>query len=189
MKELRFSLIMLLLLFFLSCENREQKLQKEKELAKERKKTEFDNFLKTSYAYLIEQQKICQNEYNLDSLPYWNYNHYAGELTFSDSANVKLFIQYEIVGSISLQSNTWLWSWSNPNLPEIARSEIIKVREHGERKGFQKLTSANWPATEVNGWEMTAIANYLLKGKGAFRIPDNDIMIFVVFKDIRKQLL
>ena len=47
------------------------------------------------------------------------------------------------------------------------------------------MTRIRRPAKEVDGWEMAAIANYLLQGKGVYRAPAGDLRVFVVITDIR----
>jgi hypothetical protein len=60
------------------------------------------------------------------------------------------------------------------------------VREFGERRQFEKLSSRKWTADEVDGWEMTSIAAYLLKAKGGYRVKTNNDSLFqyFIFKEI-----
>lgn len=47
------------------------------------------------------------------------------------------------IGSVSGQSNTWLWGWENVNgFPAVAVSLAAAVREFGERTGVPLLTTA-----------------------------------------------
>ena len=39
-------------------------------------------------------------------------------------------------------------------------------------------------AEEVDGWEMTAISAYLLKAKGAYRVPTGKTFSFMLFMEI-----
>lgn len=147
----------------------------------------FEELSCNSYQYLHEQQEICKSVYKLLEYQNWFYDQSTGELTFSDNGTIKLIIDYEEVGSLSFKSNTWLWAWGNQHLEEKIKAEIIKVREYGSRRNFEKLTDAQWTADENDGWEMTAIAAYLLRAKGAYRIPlnDNKLYAFVIFKSVR----
>jgi hypothetical protein len=61
---------------------------------------------------------------------------------------------------------------------------MSKVRSFGEEYGLEKLTSPKWPASDDDGWEMTAIAAWVLKSKGAFSFLSDEMMVFVVFRDI-----
>ncbi len=147
----------------------------------------FENLSHTAYEYLDRQQESSKVVYNIGAYQNWYYDQLTGELSFSDFGIKKLIIDYEEVGSISLKSNTWLWAWANPHIEERIKSEIVKVREYGHKRRFEKLTNPKWVADEPDGWEMTAIAAYLLKAKGAYRAPSSDNMLysFMIYKNIR----
>ena len=74
--------------------------------------------------------------------------------------------------------------WHASRLRKQVTSYDIKVRQYGDKNRFEKLTEPKWTAEEVDGWEMTAIAAYLLKAKGAYRVKDDKIYIFMIFKQI-----
>ncbi len=146
---------------------------------------DFDDFLEEAYKYLNVQQEYCKSFYRLGEYEKWFYDQATGLLTFSNKDIVQLEIDYEKVGSISKISNTWLWAWANPHLLPTINSEIIKVLEFGEENEFERLTKRKWYADEYDGWEMTAIAAYILKAKGAYRIPTENTFSFLIFKNIR----
>lgn len=147
----------------------------------------FENLSIKSYIYLNEQQDICNEKYKMGTYQNWFYDQATGELTFSDNGVIKLIADYEEVGSVSLKTNTWLWAWANPNLEEKVKSVIGKIKDYGNKRNFEKLTNRKWTADEADGWEMTAIASYILKTKGAYRVPTSDkkLFSFMIFKNIR----
>jgi hypothetical protein len=146
----------------------------------------FAELSRKSYDYLNEQQNILDSIYRVGSYQNWYYDQLTGELTFSDSGITKLIIKYEEVGSLSFKTNTWLWSWRNPYLEDRIKSEIAIVKNYGLKRGFEKLTEPKWKADEYDAWEMTAIAAYIMKAKGAYRVPskDNKLLSFMIFKNI-----
>jgi hypothetical protein len=147
----------------------------------------FDELSKRAYEYLNKQQDICNSVYKIGTYENWYYDQLTGELTFSDNGVKKLIIDYEEVGSVSEVTNTFLWAWDNPHLEQNIKSEIIKVKDYGQKRNFEKLINAKWTAGQYDGWEMTAISSYLLKAKGAYRVPtSNDkLFSFMIFKKIR----
>lgn len=147
----------------------------------------FDDLSKKAYEYLNRQQEICDTVYKIGKYQDWFYDQLTGELTFSDNGIKKIIIDYEEVGSVSEVTNTFLWAWANPHLEERIKSEIIKVKDYGRKKGFEKLIKSKWTADQYDGWEMTAIASYLLQSKGAYRVPSSDkkLFSFMIFKNIR----
>lgn len=147
----------------------------------------FDDLSKKAYECLNKHQDTCNTVYKIGDYPNWYYDQTTGELTFSDNGNKKIIIDYEEVGSLSFKSNTWLWAWANPHLEQKVKSEICKVRDYGQKRNFKRLTNSKWKADEYDGWEMTAIAAYLMKAKGAYRVPSSDSMLysFMIYKNVR----
>lgn len=147
----------------------------------------FEELSKKAYEYLNKQQDICNTVYKIDTYQNWYYDQLTGELTFSDSGVNKLIIDYEEVGSVSEVTNTFLWAWANPHVEQKIKSDIIKVKEYGQKRNFEKLIAAKWTADQYDGWQMTAISSYLLQAKGAYRVPTNNdtLFAFMIFKKIR----
>ena len=147
---------------------------------------EFEALSKKAYKYLNEQQKIVEKTYGIHGYENWFYDQETGILTFSNSEteNNIVEIQYEEVGSISKISETWLWSWANPNLDPKIKTEIKIVKNFGEVHNLESLTKSKWFGDEYDGWEMTAISAYLMKAKGAYRLPLENTFTFVIYKEI-----
>lgn len=148
--------------------------------------SEFEILSKRAYEYLNEQQKIVEETYGIHSYENWFYDQETGILTFSNSENQNKIveIQYEEVGSISKISKTWLWSWANQHLDPKIKTEIEAVKNYGEANFLEPLTKRKWFGDEYDGWEMTAISAYLMKAKGAYRLPLENTFTFVIYKEI-----
>jgi hypothetical protein len=71
---------------------------------------EFGQFEHDSAEYLKAQQDILRDEYSLGGYERWDYDQETGEFIFSDGGIPKLIANFQVVGSISTVSNTWLWS-------------------------------------------------------------------------------
>lgn len=155
-------------------------------LEKPHRTSEFETLSEKAYEYLIEQQKIVEETYGIHNYENWFYDQETGILTFSNSENQNIVeIQYEEVGSISNISDTWLWSWANPHLEPKIKSEIEMVKNFGKTNNLESLTKRKWFGDEYDGWEMTAIAAYLMKAKGAYRFPLENTLSFVIYKEIK----
>lgn len=146
----------------------------------------FEDLSRKAYAYLQEKQQYCQSVFKLGEYERWYYDQSTGILTFSDNGVNKLHIEFEDAGSFSLKSNTWLWAWDNPHVPEKVKSEITIVRDFGEARNFEPLIKPKWEGEEYDAWKMTAIAAYLMQAKGAYRAPSSNGQLhsFFVFKTI-----
>ncbi|SDA89840.1 hypothetical protein SAMN03080617_03226 [Algoriphagus alkaliphilus] len=147
---------------------------------------EFESRSKKAYKYLKEQQEIVVKEYGIHQYENWFYDQETGILTFSNPTSEEEIVQieYEEVGSISKISNTWLWSWANPHVEEKIRTDIEIVKKFGNENNIEQLTKRKWGADEYDGWEMTAIAAFLMKAKGAYRFPLDNTFTFVIYKKL-----
>lgn len=173
--------IAILTMFFASCNNRST--SKKINLLDT---VSFEQLSKISCEYLKKQQAYCEEKYRIGQYERWDYDQSTGKLIFSSKGIQKLIIDYEEVGSVSLNSNTWLWAWDNSYIEEKVKKDIIKVRGYGIKRGFESLLNAKWSADIVDGWDMAAISAYILKAKGVYRVPgrDNKLFSFMLFKKI-----
>ena len=143
------------------------------------------DLIKTGYDYLALQQELIEEQYQIGSFENWYYDQTTGLLTFSDGDTVKIEIDYEEVGSISKKSNTWLWAWANPHIEEKVKSKIVAIKEFGIKNDLEPLIKRKWNGDEYDGWEMAGVSAYLLKAKGAYRVPTENTFSFMIFKEIR----
>ena len=147
---------------------------------------EYRQFIDESRLYLDKQQAACDLKYRMSRFRRMDYEQDTCRMIFSDGGNQKRVVaDYQIVGSLSGKSNTWLWSWDNPYLLENTFEDIWRVKKFGEDNDIESLTNSKWEATEQDAWDMTAIAANLLNAKGAWSFLSDDIRVFVVFNRIK----
>jgi hypothetical protein len=146
---------------------------------------QYKNLLKQSREYLLKQQETITRQFGLDDYEQMDYEQETGKMIFTLKGGRMVRMSFQAVGSVSDRSNTWMWSWDNPYLLENITEEMLKVKSFGEKNGIEKLTNPKWPGNDDDGWEMTAIATWVLKAKGAFSFLSDEMMIFVVFTDIK----
>ena len=145
---------------------------------------EFTHLIDESTSYLKQGIASCQTEFSLGAYERFDWYQETGELIWSDGGVPKVVAKVQFVGSISKKSNTWLWSWANPTILEEVKKDLHAVKAFGEKHQIDRLTTAKWPADEVDGWEMTSVAAKLCGAKGAYRAPDSNGFTFVIFTDI-----
>lgn len=134
---------------------------------------------------LCAKQKALESQFNLSQHKRWDYDQETGLLTFSNDGIPSVIADIAIIGSISSISDTWLWSWANFSLLPGVTAPLQAARELGEQKGFPRLTIPKWPADQVDGWEMSAIAAQILDAKGVYRVPTDNGFLFMAMMDIR----
>jgi hypothetical protein len=145
----------------------------------------WEDLVEAAYDYTKAQQKKLDAEFDFSKHERWDLDQDAGELVFSNQGKPAVVAKIQFVGSVSKSSRTWLWSWANTSIEPALSKSMGVVREYGRKHGHRKLTDRRWTADETDGWEMTAIANYLIKGKGVYRPPFDTGFSYVVITDIR----
>jgi hypothetical protein len=145
---------------------------------------EIDNYLHESIHLQMETNEEYLQQFDIDSFEHWDYDMDKETLTFSHKGVAKVVATIQVAGSISNKSKTWLWGWANQYFPENVIRALSVVREFGEKHGIQKLTRDKWAATVEDGWEMSAVANRLIKGKGVYRCPTDNGFLFLILTQI-----
>jgi hypothetical protein len=147
---------------------------------------QFIDLVTRAHAYATARQDALRDEYRLGHWSRWDWDQGDGRIVFSDGAAPKVVADIQFVGSISLETDTWLWAWANPHLePEIWR-DVLEVRRFGEVHSIEQLTTSKWSADEVDGWEMTSVSAYILQAKGVYRTPRaGGGFTYMIFTSIR----
>jgi hypothetical protein len=110
----------------------------------------------------------------------------AGELVFHDALRThELVADAEIIGSLSQDNGSWTWAWGDEDLEPELRQRLVPVRTFGEVRGLAALTEPAWPADEIDGWEMTSVANYLMGGDAVYRAPIEQLQVFMMLRNLR----
>jgi hypothetical protein len=146
---------------------------------------EFDALVERSEAYLKERQAPLEAKYRLPHWPRYKWSQETAQLVFTEEGHPRVVAEILFVGSISTQSDTWLWAWANDSVNPRLHSEMGRVRGYGEAHSFPQLTTAKWHGHEVDGWEMTSIAAYVLQAVGAYRLRQEFGFTYVVMTHVR----
>lgn len=140
----------------------------------------FEDLVDASRRYLVDCQERLERDYLLGSWPRYDWSQVTRQLVFSDGGQPKVIADVQFVGSIATVPRTWLWAWDNDSVAAELRDAVATLREYGERHGLPHLAHPEWPADEIDGWEMTSIAAFLLQARGAYRSPTERGYTFMV---------
>jgi hypothetical protein len=113
----------------------------------------------------------------------WNVLQDTGELVFTFPYQT-VRASAQIIGSFDTVENTWMWAWANSSIAEALTQDSIRVRAYGEQRGIRRLTTAQWPATEIDGWNMAALAGRICGSNGVYRAPSGAAFIFITFGEV-----
>ncbi|MFN8305701.1 MAG: hypothetical protein U0T79_02915 [Ferruginibacter sp.] len=138
-----------------------------------------------AYTHMLDVQDTVNAQYKLSENNGWSYDPLSQELTF-DIGKRKLLIHCEEAGTLERSNGYWTWAWADRYMHGSRKTAITRIRDFGERRQFSELTTPGWGGAQHDAWQMTAIAMYLLDGKGTFRLPSqhDSVFTFVIFKDL-----
>lgn len=152
----------------------------------ELRETVWAPFLTDAFSELEDKQQRLETEFQIGHSDRWDYDQRHGTILFSNAGTVVVRAAAQFIGSISTTSNTWLWSWANTSLIPGTFEDLFAVRNFGETQQFAKLTVPKWPADEVDGWEMSAVAVKRLEAQGAYRAPGKTGFTFMSVKEVHR---
>lgn len=111
----------------------------------------------------------------------WDIDQDDGYLIFTLPNGLFATCPVQIIGSISEDEGTWLWSWANSSINEELTRDARRVRDYGNANRFESLVAAGWSGTDEDGWDMTAIACKLCDAQGGYRGAMGQSHIFMTF--------
>ena len=148
---------------------------------------QYVELLTAAHAYTTERQDELRTRYGLASMPHAHLNEATGQLIFSDQSNVpRVLANVQIVGSVSIQDRTWLWSWASPDVDASLYRDILELQMLGRARGIDQLTTPFWDADAVDGWEVTSICAYVLQAAGAYRAATPQGFTYFVMTSIER---
>jgi hypothetical protein len=134
---------------------------------------------------LQARQDALEATYHLSRYAHYDWDQGTQSIVFSDSGVAKLVGHVQFIGDVSTKSKTWLWAWDNQTIDTGLTRVARQIRAYGIEHRLRRLVQAQWPATEADGWEMTAFAVRVSNILGAYRSPGRGGPLFIVFTDLR----
>ena len=115
----------------------------------------------------------------------WDFAQDTGVLVFEFANGLEAHCPAQIIGTFNTIRQTWMWAWNNSSIaPDLCR-DALTVREYGEQNAIAELTEPLWEATEMDAWQMTAIAARLCNAQGAYRGPSGSTPVFFTFGEVK----
>jgi hypothetical protein len=143
----------------------------------------FHDLIRSSFRYLESKQEGFLKKYKAGEHDRWDWYQETGKLIFTHDGKPQVEADIHFSGTFSTQSDTWMWAWANKSIDEKVKASSRDIKEMGEELGLKELVAGRWAATEVDGWEMTAVLAKHLKAIGSYRTPsDNGFTYMVVTK-------
>jgi hypothetical protein len=127
-----------------------------------------------------------QTEWGMGTYERFNVDQTRAVMDFFSDSELRLTAKAQVVGSISTDSGTWLWSWANDSILPIIKKRLREVRTFGKKNGIDQLTAEGWDASEADGWSMAAVAASILGSECVYRVPTRSGYVFVLLDEIER---
>lgn len=149
---------------------------------------EYKDFAHDCVHWLIDKNRILKEQFEIGSFERWDYDQETALFKWLSKGVTRVSASFQFAGTFAFAPKSWMWSWANESLWPTLTSELLRVREFGEREGISALVEPTVAASEESSWELTAIAAKLLNCRGAYRCGKEDedqrSVAFVLLKDI-----
>ena len=90
---------------------------------------DYKEFSESELNKLIPIQNDFKAEFKLDDFAHWFYDADVEILRLYNDDNDEVFFKYIPIGTFSLTSKTWMWSWFNNYLSEKNKIETLKIKK------------------------------------------------------------
>ncbi|WP_292010992.1 DUF6882 domain-containing protein [Chryseobacterium sp.] len=144
---------------------------------------EYTEFCEEQFNQLVTLQNTLEDQYHIQSYTNWFYDSESSLLRLYNTEK-QIYFKHIPVGTYSFQTHTWMWSWFNESSLEKNKNETLKIKDFGIEKHYEKLYTGTSPADEYDGWEFVAIAQYLLKGIGAYKVVSGHLETYMLLTEI-----
>ena len=145
--------------------------------------TEYELFANDEFEIVSKSQELFITEYDINSYANWFYDQESELLRLYNQDGSELFFKYIPVGSYSLKSNTWMWSWNNDGSIEKHKNTTLKAKELGLEHDFKYLKKGLFEYSQDECWKLTAISKNLIGGIGVYCTKSNDFFKYVILKE------
>lgn len=133
---------------------------------------------------LISIQNKFKEKFKTDNYNSWFYDSELQLLKLYNVDEDEIFFRYIPVGSFSLNSNTWMWSWFNESAIEESKAEILNVKQFGSKQNFDKLTIGTFPSDEFECWKLVAISFSIIDGIGVYKVKSDHLELYFILKNV-----
>lgn len=140
----------------------------------------YHNMVRNSFSFIEPRHKEFISKYNAGKHERWDWYQDTAKLVFSHEGVPQVEADIQFSGTYSTKSNTWMWAWANQSLDENVKASSRDIRSIGQKLGIKQLVAGRYAATEVDGWEMTAVLAKHLNAIGVYRTPSDSGFTYMV---------
>ena len=147
---------------------------------------EWETFVAHAKEMLTQRQDETFSAFGIETDGQYHWDMDKGEIVFTRDGRREAAATLHYVGAVAQSSGTWMWSWANTSVPEVASRRMLEVRNYGLQHGFKRLIEGEWPAEPDDGRDMTAVAAAVIGADGFFHDHVNDLSAWFLLTDFRR---
>lgn len=134
---------------------------------------------------LVEKNQKLAEEFQLGRWPRFDFDFDKGLLIFSKEGMSIVRATVQVVGTVA-SGKDWLWAWANDWWSDSVVRSARHTRQFGEEHGISELKTPSLQDADLEslGWELSAVATRVTSARGAYRVPTEKGLLFVLFTDI-----
>lgn len=137
-----------------------------------------------AHEYILEKQEELEYEYGFGQYDRYTLDENNHILSYFLDNELKLQIEYLVIGQYEKDLQQWTWQWVEQADLLNEGSDLEIIRNYGEFYGMEALHLDKWIADLGYAWAVTAIAAYLRRSLGIFRLQGDSHDRFILLKEI-----
>lgn len=149
--------------------------------------TEYEQWVEAARARVRERMADSQTRFGLGTYGRYEIDLPSATIRFLDAAGRdRVRADLQIAGSWSPASETWMWSWENQSVPELAVLRLREVREAGHDKGVDSLKASIVECDEGGAWSLASLAADILDAQCVYRVAGQHSHLYLLLFSIQK---
>ncbi|MBW7674217.1 DUF6882 domain-containing protein [Chryseobacterium chendengshani] len=145
---------------------------------------DYEEFADEKCQSLMQIQEEFREKFGIDRYELWHYDAELELLRLYNDDQDQLFLKYIPIGTFSLKSETWMWSWYNEYAAEPSKENVLVIKDFGIKNDYHKLVEGTFSADEFDCWEFAAICFDKLDGIGVYRLTTEKLHSYLLVNKI-----
>lgn len=148
---------------------------------------QYKSFVARASDELDRKQDALFLEYGIGTFEDFLFDQTTGKIHFKDEkGRTKLEADVTPLGTFSSETATWLWAWANDSFLPALREKATRLKKLSDKTGKPHFAQRRIKATEIRAWRLAGICVKHLRAQGCYRIPTDDVYVFLALDHIVK---
>ncbi len=146
-------------------------------------RSDFEKLLSQSLEELIVKN-TAQQQWGLGAISGWDLDQESGKIVFYFADGFKAVAPVQIIGSLNVDKQSWLWAWANPSVLDPLTQHARNLKGYGELQNIPRLMAPVWSGTNELAWAMAALAAKHCEAAGAYRGETESVHLYMTFDEV-----